>query len=122
MPLCSTGMPEDLLQDYGIGCAAHDVNRSICTTPLPAECVGRFPSLAECEVSTEWCASQWCYVDGDACNLTHRSTDDPGFRGAGPLPLNLDRDYSCEYLNIGVGVSEGGVGGRESVYRERERE
>ena len=97
MPLCSTGLTAAELQEYGIGCAAHDVNRSICTTVLPDECKGRFPSPPECQISTDWCAATWCYIDRDACGLTHRNTDDPAFRGAGPLQLNLDRDYSCEF-------------------------
>ena len=56
---CSTGMTATELQRYGVGCTAHDVNRTTCTAALPSTCGGRFPSPPECEVSTEWCASPW---------------------------------------------------------------
>ena len=105
MPCCpgSTGMSTAELQDYGVGCAAHDINRTVCTTPLPAGCSGRFPATPECEVSTDWCNAAWCYVDADNCSLTSRNTNAPAIRGAAPLQLNLGREYSCESHVLDLG-------------------
>ena len=82
---------------YGIGCAPHDAERTICQRSLPPGCDRLFPKPANCTLGASWCASSWCFI-GKQCSLLYDQPsllhDDAIADAAGPLTFGAMRAYS----------------------------
>ena len=49
------------LTTYGFGCQTHDAMREVCRCDSPTD--------AACTTIPPWCNQEWCWVDGETCQL-----------------------------------------------------
>ena len=98
------------IEQYGVNCAAHDLDSEACKQPCDAN-----SPLVNCERA--WCGFQWCYVDPMNCDLNFApSTFLPGseryYSYATCRSVDVfNNDFSLlngETIRVGLNANSGG--------------